>query len=702
MKANKFKVEQCLPDYHIYFNPANKEKLTGRPSNGMFIAIPKYLKSKVTEVSSLSSRIQAVILKAECRNMLILNTYFPQDPKTNDFDTTDLLTTLIGIQNILKENYFTEVLWTGDINADFSRDTKFASTIRNFVKEQNLARSWDQFDVDYTHEFNVRETTYTSLIDHFFWNPCLSSNIPDSGVLHLPNNLSDHSPIYCIVQNDEILVQKEEINKPKPKPSWERATEDERRDFFKELDRKLKSCDVQNELLSCRNIYCQNVNHKTACDDYMLDILHKMEQTASDTLPTPIASNTHRKCIPRWNEDIEPYRKDALFWHSVWLSAGKPLNTQLHRVMKRTRNVYHLHIQKNKRMLDKIKKNKLLEACLKKQNGIFTEIKAMMSNTPTFANTIDGNSENIPQYFANKYEKLYNSVNDENDLLKIKKVIDQRIGYSDMEVLKITPRIVKEASNKLSHFKTDPISEIVSDYLINGPDILYIHLSNIMRSFIIHGHLSSTLSICNLLPIVKDKLGKSEDSNNYRSIAISSVILKLFDWVFILLYQDNLHLDVLQFSYQPNCSTSMCSWMAIETIDYFLRNNSEVFFCTMDMTKAFDNAKHSKLFRKLLHRDFPPIMIRFLMYMYEIQVATVKWNNCYSMEFNIKNGVKQGAVLSALLYCTYVDELFNLLRKSHLGCWINGQFTGILGYADDNMLLSPTLAYDRHMRTIRK
>ena len=108
-------------------------------------------------------------------------------------------------------------------------------------------------------------------------------------------------------------------------------------------------------------------------------------------------------------------------------------------------------------MLDKIKKNKLLEACLKNQNGIFTEIKAMMSNTPTFANTIDGNNENIHQYFANKYEKLYNSVNDEDDLLKIKKVIDQRIGYSDItELLKITPRIVKEASNKLSQFKTDP------------------------------------------------------------------------------------------------------------------------------------------------------------------------------------------------------------------------------------------------------
>ena len=37
----------------------------------------------------------------------------------------------------------------------------------------------------------------------------------------------------------------------------------------------------------------------------------------------------------------------------------------------------------------------------------------------------------VRTYLANKYEKLYNRVNDENDLLKIKKVIDQRIlGYN--------------------------------------------------------------------------------------------------------------------------------------------------------------------------------------------------------------------------------------------------------------------------------
>ena len=77
------------------------------------------------------------------------------------------------------------------------------------------------------------------------------------------------------------LVQKEEINRPEPGPSWKRAREDERGDFLKKL---IEYFDTQNKVSSCRNAYCQNANHNAACDDYMmLNILHKMEQTARET-----------------------------------------------------------------------------------------------------------------------------------------------------------------------------------------------------------------------------------------------------------------------------------------------------------------------------------------------------------------------------------------------------------------------------------
>ena len=263
-------------------------------------------------------------------------------------------------------------------------------------------------------------------------------------------------------------------------------------------------------------------------------------------------------------------------------------------------------------MLDKIKSNRLLDACLNNQNRIFNKINTMRRNKQSFPNVIDGKDENIPQYFAGKYENLYNSVDDCNDLLIVEESVSQRIKNSDIcEVLRITPTLVKEASKKLKPDKSDPVSEIVSDYLMNAPDILYEHLCDVMESYITHGHLTQILAICTLLPIIKDKLGNASDSSNYRSIAISSVILKLFDWVIILLYKDSLHLDTFQFSYQSNCSTTMCTWMVVETIDYFLRNDSEVFICTMDMKKAFDNVKHSILFQKLLERNIPPIILRF-------------------------------------------------------------------------------------------
>ena len=102
------------------------------------------------------------------------------------------------------------------------------------------------------------------------------------------------------------------------------------------------------------------------------------------------------------------------------------------------------------------------------------------------------------------------------------------------------------------------------------------------------------LLLATLVPLLKDKLGDICDSSNYRSIAISSLILKVFDWVIILLYGDKLNLDQLQFSYQLNISTNMCTWMAIETIDFFTRNGSEVYVCTIDMSKAFDWVKHSQ------------------------------------------------------------------------------------------------------------
>ena len=71
LKANNFKIKQCLPDFHIIVNQAEKEGLHGRPKGGMFIAIPeKYKEEVTTDVSPGHWRLQACILKLKQSNQV--------------------------------------------------------------------------------------------------------------------------------------------------------------------------------------------------------------------------------------------------------------------------------------------------------------------------------------------------------------------------------------------------------------------------------------------------------------------------------------------------------------------------------------------------------------------------------------------------------------------------------------------------------
>ena len=216
-------------------------------------------------------------------------------------------------------------------------------------------------------------------------------------------------------------------------------------------------------------------------------------------------------------------------------------------------------------------------------------------------------------------------------------------------------------------------------------------MSLIFKAFLIHGHGSLHLLLATMVPIIKNKLASVNSSKNYRSICLSSLMLKILDWVIIVLHGDALKLHDLQFAYQPECSPSMCTWGALETIGFFSRNGSDVFCCLMDNSKAFDRVRFSILFKKILKTSLPGVFCRLLFFIYLHQFANVRWNNEFTRSFSVKNGVRQGAVLSGILYCFYMNGLFSSLEEAGHGCWVESVFCGIWGYSDDSLLLAPSL-----------
>ena len=66
----------------------------------------------------------------------------------------------------------------------------------------------------------------------------------------------------------------------------------------------------------------------------------------------------------------------------------------------------------------------------------------------------------------------------------------------------------------------------------------------------------------------------------------------------------------------------------------------------------------------------------------------IKWGSTFSGKFHVTNGVRQGGVLSPLLFNVYVYELSDCLNKSGIGGSMNGTVINHMLYADDICIIS--------------
>ncbi len=69
----------------------------------------------------------------------------------------------------------------------------------------------------------------------------------------------------------------------------------------------------------------------------------------------------------------------------------------------------------------------------------------------------------------------------------------------------------------------------------------------------------------------------------------------------------------------------------------------------------------------------------------------VKWSNYLSDTLSVSNGIKQGGILSPMLFNIYVDDLSTALNRCNVGCCFNAIVLNHLYYADDLCLLSPSV-----------
>ena len=273
----------------------------------------------------------------------------------------------------------------------------------------------------------------------------------------------------------------------------------------------------------------------------------------------------------------------------------------------------------------------------------------------------------------------------------IDNLIESKYVKGTVKHVEISVEKIKSAIRFLKSGKHDGETGYYTDHLVHASDCLYVHLSLLFQTMIKHGFAPTGLLYAIIHPIPKNKRKSLTDSENYRGIALSSVLGKLLDWLILNDNRDILDTSNLQFGFKPDSSTIQCSFVVSECINYYQRRGSDVNLVLLDATKAFDRVQYVKLFSLLIKRGLCPLLCRLLLNMYVNQSVKVAWCDKKSEPFRCSNGVKQGGVLSPILFGVYIDELIVKLQSTGFGCHIGNKFVGAAGYADDIVLLAPTV-----------
>ena len=121
---------------------------------------------------------------------------------------------------------------------------------------------------------------------------------------------------------------------------------------------------------------------------------------------------------------------------------------------------------------------------------------------------------------------------------------------------------------------------------------------------------------------------------------------------------------------------------------YCHKQNAKIFSCFIDFSKAFDTIPRDILLNKLLSHGIKGRFFNIIKNIYNNDKACVKMHNKCTEPFNINQGVRQGCVLSPLLFNIFLSDLGKKLDSLDEKVQVHDRGINTLFWADDIIMFS--------------
>ena len=343
-----------------------------------------------------------------------------------------------------------------------------------------------------------------------------------------------------------------------------------------------------------------------------------------------------------------------------------------------------------------------------------------------FKKTVKTNKSHFKQNLVNKLDW---SRNDSNKFWKLLDDFEKRKNDEIFKQCISEDRWVNHFKSILQNTKNDPLPNNTSpmgplDYEVSDEELMlsayilkpgkatgYDCISNEMINclFGLNPNIFKKLfkSLLNFPSIIKTwqvsmittihKKGSKINPDNYRGISLISCLAKYFvafmNQRLMKYVAEKGILSKAQLGFLPGNRTSDALLILNNLIEYYCKKrNTYIFGCFVDFHKAFDSIPRGVLFQKLLNNGITGNFYECLVKLYTNDRHCVKINDRLTETFVANQGVKQGCVLSPLLFNIFLSDLQDTLEKNEnypISFGPNERI-GCLIWADDLVLLSKT------------
>ena len=658
--------------------------LTGRPFGGVICLINNRLRNCTKTVHS-SDRYCIVII---C-NLVIVNVYLPcaGTPDRNLICSN----VLHEIESWLQDYSDFNVLFAGDFNVDLDSVSDISSQINSFSSSHTLTRC-DLL-------FNCKNNTYInpalnsqSTIDYILISD--KSTVTHFEILDPDINFSDHVPLLCtanIMNNTSRPTSSSNNTSTYSSVKQLRWDRGDINSYYYFTGQYLQP--IISELDQLTTLLKSNLRPPSMTENYIDDIYNRTVTillSASNNFIPQYNKNFFKHW---WDEELNLLKQDSIDSNQLWKAAGKPRNGPIFARRQSCRAAYRSRLRQNEKSALQSYTNELHDALLKKDGATFWKCWSSKFSCHNDCKEVDGTVDHnlILTKFISYFSSCYTANNVDRAQALKNEYAAKREKYFTAPLSDDCMFNVEHVSTCISHLKRGKaagLDNLTSEHLMHAHPSLSSVLYRLFNLMLLSGHVPPSFGYSYTVPIPKiaDTRIKSMSCSDFRGISISCIISKVFEHCILSQFSEYFKTKENQFGFKKLLGCNHAILALKNIVSGLLKCGSTVNLCSLDLSKAFDKVNHHALFLKLMKRNIPSQLLVVIENWLTNCFSCIKWHNFMSKFFQISFGVRQGSVLSPILFSVYCDDIVNFENRY-----------AIILYADDILIITHSVTTLQHL-----